>query len=77
MDRCQAGCLSKFDGRFLTKWKSVGWPEGGLSSDRLSAIMKDVHGDIWISTLDHGANKYNGESFTHFSVEEGIRSKDK
>jgi hypothetical protein len=29
-------------------------------------IYKDNHGDLWLGTHEHGAYKFNGESFERF-----------
>ncbi len=41
----------------------------GLSHNRITDILQDIHGFIWISTID-GLNKYNGKDFEVFRYNE-------
>ncbi len=44
--------------------------EQGLSSNIIYSIIQDNYGLIWIAT-EEGLNKFDGKSFTHFSVNKG------
>lgn len=44
--------------------------EQGLSSNTIFCILQDKHGLIWIST-EEGLNKFDGKSFTKFTVNKG------
>lgn len=46
----------------------------GLSSSAVSSIDFDEKGNLWIGTLSGGINYFDGTSFKHFSVRDGLLS---
>ena len=44
----------------------------GLVSDNITCMIKDKKGNLWIATNGSGVSKYDGKSFTNFSMETGI-----
>lgn len=44
----------------------------GLSFSYVYAVLEDKKGEIWIGTDGSGVSKYNGKSFTNYSVKEGL-----
>jgi len=59
--------LRRFDGRI---WASVTEPE------ELSAVIDEVYatpkGDLWVGTRTYGAFHYDGKSWTHYDVQDGL-----
>lgn len=47
-------------------------PSGSLG--RVFSIAEDVAGNIWFGTRDNGAWRFNGESLTNFTQEDGLTS---
>ena len=43
----------------------------GMSSPNIMSILEDKNGNIWIGT-ETGVSRYDGNSFTHFTGEEGM-----
>ena len=37
------------------------------------SILEDSHGNLWFGTEGGGVSMYNGETFTHFTTERGIK----
>ena len=74
------GGVNKYDGEtfthFTTKEACPITSEheciGGLSHNRVSSILEDKTGNLWFGTYDGGVNKYDGETFTHFTTKEGL-----
>ena len=59
--------LMKYDGnslKYITK-------KDGFSDGRVTAIVEDIIGNIWIAT-GNGLNKFDGKSFTVFTEEDGL-----
>ena len=54
----------------LMRFRSFGTAEG-LDNLVIVSITQDPRGDIWVAT-DDGAYRYDGERFTHFSLEHGL-----
>ena len=44
------------------------------SLGRVFAIAEDAAGNIWFGTRDNGAWRFNGESLTNFTLEDGLTS---
>jgi ligand-binding sensor domain-containing protein/serine phosphatase RsbU (regulator of sigma subunit) len=44
----------------------------GLNSSDVRCMLEDGHGNLWIGTDGGGVSRYNGSSFTHFTVDEGL-----
>ena len=47
-------------------------PSGSLG--RVFSIAEDAAGNIWFGTRDNGAWRYDGESLTNFTIEDGLTS---
>ena len=47
-------------------------PSGSLG--RIFSIAEDAAGNIWFGTRDNGAWRFNGESLTNFTIEDGLTS---
>lgn len=56
----------RIDSNVISKFST----EEGLSSNVIYNILQDSHGLIWIAT-EEGLNKFEGKSFTHFTVNNG------
>ncbi len=46
----------------------------GLKHGSINCLLEDNRGNIWLGTAGGGITKYDGKSFTHFTVEEGLNS---
>ena len=46
--------------------------ENGLVDDRIWDIGFDSKNNYWIATDGSGVQKYDGENFTHYDVEDGV-----
>lgn len=44
----------------------------GMISTAVTSIHEDSRGNIWIGTQGRGMSMYNGETFTHFTQDEGL-----
>ena len=44
----------------------------GLKSGSIFSLLEDKNGNLWISALGAGVSRYDGKSFTHFTVKEGL-----
>lgn len=44
----------------------------GLISSRILCMLEDQFGNIWFGTNKGGMSKYDGKSFTHFTMEDGF-----
>ena len=44
----------------------------GMNSTAVTSILQDSRGNIWIGTQGRGMSMYNGETFTHFTQNEGL-----
>jgi signal transduction histidine kinase/ligand-binding sensor domain-containing protein/DNA-binding NarL/FixJ family response regulator len=56
----------KIESNLINKYST----EQGLSSNIIYSILQDKYGLIWIAT-EEGLNKFDGKSFTHFSINNG------
>lgn len=67
--------VHQFDGKTFTPFTlpkaSVQNPESKLSPD-LAKIMEDKDGNLWFLIDGYGITVYNGETFTHFTKENGL-----
>lgn len=43
-----------------------------MSNKIVNCIIEDLLGNLWFGTYGGGVNKYNGHTFTHFTVQEGL-----
>ena len=44
------------------------------TKDWITSITEDSNGNIWFGRDGHGASKFDGNSFTHFTIKEGLNS---
>ena len=44
----------------------------GMNSSGIPSMLEDSHGNIWFCSLSRGVSMYNGETFTHFTKNEGL-----
>ena len=44
----------------------------GMNSTSVTSILQDSRGNIWIGTQGRGVSMYNGETFAHFTQNEGL-----
>lgn len=64
-----------YDGKNFTSFQSeIGRKqEDSLYHNWVPSIAEDAHGNIWFASMTHGgASKYDGASFTHFLIEDGL-----
>ena len=45
---------------------------GSIGNDEVCAIYEDKNGNIWFSSEGFGVYRFNGESLTNFSKEQGL-----
>lgn len=68
--------LSRFDGKVfeeITVPKAqVKEPDVIYSEDRITAIVEDEKGHLWLGTDGYGICRYDGESFSNFTVADGM-----
>ena len=50
------------------------FPKGGNMDVRIVTAIEDTAGNIWLGSLGEGLFKYDGKSFVHFGVEQGLNS---
>jgi ligand-binding sensor domain-containing protein len=46
----------------------------GLKTNNIFPMMQDKAGNIWISSWEGGVNKYDGQSFSHYTKAQGMSS---
>ncbi|BDS12808.1 ligand-binding sensor domain-containing protein [Aureispira anguillae] len=68
--------LSRFDGN---EFKNIAVPKPAVkeanviySPDRITGIIEDKEGNLWLGTDGFGICRYNGKTFTHFTTEKGL-----
>jgi signal transduction histidine kinase/ligand-binding sensor domain-containing protein/AraC-like DNA-binding protein len=44
----------------------------GMQSSYTTCVLEDRRGNLWFGTMGSGVSRYNGTSFTHFTVNEGL-----
>ncbi len=71
------GCAGayRYDGQSFTSFQSkIGRKqEDSLYHNWVPSITEDSQGNIWFASMTHGgASKYDGETFTHFLIEDGL-----
>jgi len=44
----------------------------GMNASIVNSILEDKHGNLWFATSGGGVSMYNGETFTHYTEEEGL-----
>ncbi len=68
--------LSRFDGK---KFTTISVPKAKVkelnviySADRITGIAEDKEGNLWFGTDGFGICKYDGKTFTNFTMENGL-----
>jgi len=46
--------------------------EQGMNSSRVTTVLEDSRGNMWFGTHGGGLTKYNGESFTFYTMDHGL-----
>jgi ligand-binding sensor domain-containing protein len=49
-------------------------PKGTNKDARIVAGIEDTNGNLWFSSIGEGVFKYDGISFVHFGIEQGLNS---
>lgn len=68
--------VAQFDGiafkTFSMPRASVKNPKVLFSADRITAIVEDKQGNIWLGTDGFGLTRFDGKTFEHFTIEDGL-----
>jgi ligand-binding sensor domain-containing protein len=64
----QRGGVTKYDGTTFRHFTE----RDGLNSGHVYAIAEDKAGNIWFGTVDAGACRFDGKTFTNFSAIESV-----
>lgn len=66
----------RFDGKTFTsflRYKGRVHPEDKVYNNCIQSIVEDDIGDIWFTSQTHGGiSRYDGNTFTHFTKEDGL-----
>ena len=60
------GGILKYDGKQFTNIASK------TGSRRYWDVLEDRRGNLWFATTDSGVYNYNGKTFRHFTIREGL-----
>ncbi len=70
--------VCRFDGSAFTKFTlpnpELEIPDYQETTDWVTEIMEDRHGNIWFSRSGHSVCKFDGVAFTHFTKKDGLPS---
>lgn len=68
--------LSRFDGK---QFENIAIPKPKVkepniiySADRITSIIEDEAGDLWLGTDGYGICKYDGKNFVYFTTDDGL-----
>ena len=68
--------LSRFDGQNFENISvpkpQVSKPNTIYSADRITGIVEDKKGKLWLGTDGYGIAKYDGQSFTSYTTDDGL-----
>ena len=65
----------RFDGETFTNFLADRGrtPEGEAQPNIITSLLEDKSGAIWFTSISHaGVSRFDGESFQHYSVKEGL-----
>ncbi|WP_121667989.1 ligand-binding sensor domain-containing protein [Mesonia aquimarina] len=70
--------VCKFDGtlfeEFLIPYPKIETKINPDTKDWITSIAEDTKGNIWFGRDGYGASKFDGNSFVHFTIKEGLNS---
>ncbi len=58
----------------LTNQEKIPPPKGANKDARIVASIEDAAGNLWFGSIGEGLFKYDGKSFVHFGMEQGLNS---
>jgi ligand-binding sensor domain-containing protein len=68
--------LSRFNGKCFENLAvpkpEIKEPNTIYSADRITGIIEDDNGALWLGTDGYGICKYDGKTFTHFTTKDGL-----
>ncbi|MFM2048253.1 MAG: hypothetical protein RI955_801, partial [Bacteroidota bacterium] len=59
------GGITKFTGK---NWQTFNTKNAAISSDFINEIKQDKQGNIWLATNQKGVDKFDGKTFTNYSI---------
>ena len=68
--------VRRFDGQNFHTWlipkAKIDSVDPYLSHEGVTSILEDSRGNLWFGTDGYGLTKYDGNSYTHFTKEDGL-----
>jgi ligand-binding sensor domain-containing protein len=64
--------MASWDGIFRYDGKSFTIITNKVSTGRFFSVLEDRKGNFWFATIGEGAYYYDGKSFKHFTIREGL-----